>query len=148
MIEVSVNQADRMPVSEALIERAVKAVLEAEDVESCDFSVTFLGDAGMRELNRDYLDHDWSTDVLSFALDPGGESPAGAVEGEVYIGADRAHSQARERKIAPEVEAVRLAVHGTLHVLGYDHPEEGREKSPFFERQEALVRRVVEAWPV
>lgn len=146
MIEVSVNQADRMPVSEALIERAVMTVLEAEEVESCDFSVTFLDDAEIRELNRDFLDHDWSTDVLSFALEPGGESPAGAVEGEIYIGADRAQSQARERQIAPEVEAVRLAVHGTLHILGFDHPAEDREESPFFERQEAFVRRVVEEW--
>ena len=65
--------------------------------------------------------------------------------GDVYIGYEQAHRQAGELGFDPEEELVRLVVHGVLHVLGYDHPEgEDRTGSPMFERQEALVRAILE----
>ena len=142
-VSISVHRADRLPVDRALIEAAAHAALSTKDVESGDLSITFLDDAGIRDLNREYLDHDWSTDVLSFGLESGPREPANSVSGDVYIGADRARAQAQEREIPPSEEAVRLAVHGVLHVLGHDHPDEGRDDSDFFRLQERLVRQVV-----
>ena len=93
-------------------------------------------------MNRDYLEHDWPTDVISFALHELGDP----VLGDVYIGHEVAYRQATERDIDMDEELVRLAIHGTLHVLGLEHPEgPDRESAPIYEIQEALVRTVMEA---
>jgi probable rRNA maturation factor len=61
----------------------------------------------------------------------------------VYVGAEQAARQAAEAGVGVGEELVRLAVHGTLHVLGHEHPEgDGREESPMFALQEALVREI------
>lgn len=64
--------------------------------------------------------------------------------GDVYIGVEQAERQAESAAVPRDEELVRLAIHGTLHVLGHDHPEgEGRETSPLFRRQEALVQALM-----
>lgn len=141
-VAVTVNDASRLPIAEGAVERAVRTVLTDADVVQADVAVTFLDDAAIRTLNRDYLDHDWPTDVITFTLEPDPGEPSGAVSGEVYIGADRARAQADERGIEAREEALRLTVHGALHLIGLDHPDEDREASPFFVRQEDLVARV------
>lgn len=100
----------------------------------------------MRRLNRRVTGRRGLTDVLAFAL----PQPDGAVLGDVYICPAAAERWARNggRRSAPaerlEEELIRLAVHGTLHVLGYDHPEgAGRTRSPMWRRQERYVRRLL-----
>ncbi len=146
MIEVHVNHADRIGVSAAAIERAVKLVLGGDAITEAEISVTLLPDDEIRRLNRSYLSHDWPTDVLAFGLgsDETRGSGDGALLGDIYIGADRAVAQAKERGIERLEEAVRLAVHGTLHLLGRDHPDgPDRERSAFFVEQEAWVARAL-----
>jgi probable rRNA maturation factor len=160
----------RLPL--ARLEEAVRRTLRDEGVERAELSVSFLDDADIRKLNREYLDRDRVTDVIAFTLglSPGVRHPAfghsgasrrpgrGAAAdpvrvhappplvGDVYIGVEQAERQAAELDIPFDEELVRLAIHGTLHVLGYDHPEgEGREESPLFRRQEALVREIMAA---
>lgn len=103
--------------------------------------MSLLADTAIRDLNARYLDHDWPTDVLSFAL----HGPGEPVLGDVYIGLDRARSEADQRNLPHREEVIRLAVHGTLHVLGGEHPEpaEEREESEFFTTQERLVAAVM-----
>ena len=146
VIQISVNHAERMGVPVALIERAVRLTLDRAAVQSSEVSVTFLPDRDIRALNAKYLNHDWATDVLSFPLEPDPGADGLAVLGDIYIGAERARVQATERSITPMGEAVRLAVHGTLHLLGHDHPEVDRESSPFFDEQEILVDQVMAGW--
>lgn len=141
-VTVTVNDAERLPIAEHAVEHAVRTVLAESRVSEADIAVTFLDDAEIRILNRDFLDHDWSTDVISFALEPDPGAAPGSVSGEVYIGAERAVAQAEERGIEASDEALRLTVHGTLHLVGMDHPDEDREASPFFVRQEALLGQV------
>ncbi len=122
-----------------LLEQAVRGTLESEGQSEAEVSVALLADDDIQELNRRYLGKDRPTDVLAFSL--GDEDD---VVGDVYIGLDQAARQATDLGIALEEELVRLAVHGTLHVLGHDHPEdEGREASAMFVRQEQLVRRLM-----
>lgn len=122
-----------------LLERAVHAVLEDAEVVGAEISVTLLDDPGIRDLNARYLDRNRPTDVIAFSL-PG---PEGQVVGDVYIGVEQAVRQAPEGGSLTE-ELVRLAVHGTLHVLGHDHPEgDERYTSPMFQSQERLVRNVL-----
>ena len=94
----------------------------------------------MRRLNRKHKHHDRTTDVLSFAL----AMPDGRLAGDVYICRAVASVQAREAGVPLREELVRLVVHGVLHVLGYDHPEDdGRERSAMWRRQERYVRKAL-----
>ena len=126
---------------EELLKRAAVAVLDAEGVEGGQLSLTFLPDEPMRALNLRWRGHDWVPDVLSFCL----HEPGHAVVGDIYIGVSQAGRQAEEHGVAIEEELLRLVVHGTLHVLGYDHPEAAgeREGSDLFRKQEAFVRMLL-----
>ena len=101
----------------------------------------------MRRLNRRVTGRRGLTDVLAFGL----PQPDGWVLGDVYVCPAAAERYVRGRvngdpegREAVEQEMVRLAVHGTLHVLGYDHPEGvGRTRSAMWRRQEGYVRRLV-----
>ena len=118
-----------------LIERAIRMTL-AEDGTIAEISLALLADSEMQELNLRHLGKDSTTDVISFSL--GGE---GLVVGDVYVGFEQAMRQAEELGIEVGEELARLAIHGTLHVLGYDHPEgPERSKSPMFQIQEQLLR--------
>lgn len=69
----------------------------------------------MRRINRAFLGHDYSTDVISFPLKDGL-----GFDGELYINLDRAKTQAKEYDVPYSQEVRRLLIHGTLHLLGYD----------------------------
>lgn len=130
---------------EGLLEGAVRRVLESEGIAAAEVSVALLDDEAIRRLNREHLGRDRPTDVLAFSLWEEGEP----VVGDVYLGLEQAVRQAEDEGVPLAQELVRLAVHGTLHVLGWDHPEEAaaRADSPMFRLQERLVRAVVEEEP-
>jgi probable rRNA maturation factor len=132
-IQVNAEAAAGAPVD--LIERAVRLTLAHERRTEAELSVTLLPDAEIQALNRDYLSRDRPTDVIAFSLGTEGQTL-----GDVYLGIDQAARQAEELGASLDEELVRLAVHGTLHVLGHDHPEGvDREESPMFVLQERLV---------
>lgn len=136
-VEVHVGDGVSIPIETERVEEVVEAVLRSENVGAAAISVTFLSDPEIARLNSEYLSHEGPTDVISFPL----TQPGGPAVGDVYIGADRAVLQAGELGIDVAEELLRLTVHGTLHVLGYDHPESGeRETSPMYLRQEELLR--------
>lgn len=123
-----------------LLERGVRAALESESVAEGEISLTLLDDAGIRELNRRYLDRDHATDVIAFPL----YEPDEPVVGDVYLGLDVARRQASDLGIPVDEELLRLAVHGTLHVLGHEHPEgEDRDASEMMLLQEELVEGIL-----
>jgi ssRNA-specific RNase YbeY (16S rRNA maturation enzyme) len=145
-----------------------RRVLAWEGARGARVELTLLDAAAMRRLNRRVTGRHALTDVLAFAL----PQPDGTLLGDVYIcpaaatrwvdnghrpggsatrvGApDRPARPARAGRAGRVVEElVRLAVHGTLHVLGYDHPEgPGRTRSAMWRRQERYVRRVLARGP-
>ena len=125
----------RLPLSRAVVRRAVREVLRAERRDAL-ISVTFLGRDAMRRLNADHKGHDRPTDVLTFAL----TDPSGKTIGDVYVCPWVAQREARSRGIPLRQELIRLVVHGTLHALGRDHPEgEARTRSAMWRRQERYV---------
>ena len=127
----------RRPLPDHRVAAIIAAVCRAEGSRGT-ISVTFLGRATMRHLNRKYLGHDYPTDVISFPLHGPDQ-----VFGDIYICASIAGQNARERGVPPQQEVVRLLVHAMLHILGYNHPDdESRERSPMWQRQEALVRQL------
>lgn len=123
-------------LSSRLIERVARAVVEGEGREA-SIQVTFLGPARMRRMNRQWKGADRPTDVLSFSL----LLPDQSLYGDVFICPDVARRQAKELGIPERQELIRLVVHGTLHALGYDHPDgPGRTRSAMWRRQERYVR--------
>jgi probable rRNA maturation factor len=132
--EVVVN-GRRLPLSRALVQRTVRAVLRAERRDAL-ISVTFLGRDSMRRLNAEHKGHDCPTDVLTFRL----AAPGSQIIGDVYICPWVAQREARARGIPLRQELIRLVVHGTLHALGRDHPEgPERTRSSMWRRQERYV---------
>jgi len=108
--------------------------------------LTLLDAAAMRRLNRRATGRRGLTDVIAFAL----PQPDGRLVGDVYLcpaAAERwVANGGRGKRDDGRVreELIRLAVHGTLHVLGYDHPEgSGRTRSAMWRRQERYVRRLL-----
>lgn len=121
--------------AEALVERAVRAALSDRSVSEAEVSVALMDDDAMTALNRRWKERDTTTDVLAFPLHGQGEP----VMGDVYLGLQQAARQAAELGESPARELSRLAIHGTLHVLGFDHPETGREESEMWKHQERIL---------
>lgn len=145
-LSITLNAPRGSAVPKVSVERGVKLALSGEGHTEAEISVTFLGDEEILELNRKWLQHDWVPDVLSFPLHPPGTSDASSPPmGDLYIGVEQAGRQAAENGVSLEEELVRLAIHGTLHILGYDHTEEEARLSTgaHFLRQEGIVREVL-----
>jgi len=127
-----------IPIRPSMVRRAVRAVVAGER-KRVVVSVTFVGREGMRRLNRIHKGHDRPTDVISFTL----QDPRRGRIGDIYICRWQAAREAERRGIPLREELVRLVVHGTLHVLGHDHPARAdRERSAMWRRQERYVRKL------
>lgn len=137
MITIHVNAPEGVGVPRDLIRRALRETLRREGHLRAELSVTLVGDAEITRLHERYLGSAGVTDVLAFALHEGDDEPLG----DVYIGHAQARRQAADTGVEPDEELVRLAVHGALHVLGYDHPPgPERNGSEMFRVQEEVVR--------
>lgn len=128
----------------SLLEQAIKETLDqAEGSEEAEVSLMLVNDQRIHELNRDYRGVDRPTDVLSFALQDETDEPDSEFEdemlGDIIISVERAREQAEEYGHSFEREIVYLAVHGTLHLLGYNHEEEN-EKLEMRAKEEEVMR--------
>ena len=132
----------RSPVALARLVRAGELVLRAEKAGAALLSFTLVSRRRIAAMNRKHLGHAGATDVISFGF----RDPAGAVIGDVYICPEIAAANAKTHGVPVREELLRLVVHGTLHVLGHDHPEgDARTRSPMWKRQERLLARVLKA---
>jgi probable rRNA maturation factor len=127
------------------IKRMIMSLLSSGKIERAEISLTFVGNTKIRNLNRDYLGKDRRTDVISFNLS--GDETVGKktstdkippLVGDIYICVPRAVKQAAEYGLSTEEELFRLAAHGVLHLLGYDH-ENDTDSRRMNRLQERLV---------
>ncbi|HWQ59123.1 MAG TPA: rRNA maturation RNase YbeY [Clostridia bacterium] len=131
MTDIAIETPNCPPQTEAVLERAVRAALEYEGV-SGDVALLVTDDAGIHRMNRDFRGVDRPTDVLSFPSMEGGRVAAdGDFLGDIAISIERALAQAEEYGHALERELTFLAVHGTLHLMGYDHMREADREEMF-----------------
>jgi probable rRNA maturation factor len=129
----------RIAVARERVASLAKGVLRAERVRDATVSVAFVTDRRIAALNRQHLGHTGPTDVISFAFEPVGSEAE--VVGDVYIAPDVARKNARAHGRGVREELLRLVVHGILHVVGHNHPEDdSRYRSPMWKRQEQLLR--------
>ena len=120
--------------------RVAKRVLAWERAPAgSHVDITLLSAAAMRRVNRRATGRRGLTDVIAYAL----PQPDGRVLGDVYI-SPAAAANAAGNGAGLQEELVRLAVHGTLHVLGFDHPDgAGRTRSRMWRLQERYVKRLL-----
>lgn len=143
-----------------ILRQAVCAALAAEDVdEPCEVNILLTDDDGIRKLNREFRGVDAATDVLSFPLNelrPGEfdvsvcerEPDAGRVLlGDMAISVPRCEAQGLEFGHGFAREIAYLAVHSTLHLLGYDHMDDGEQKRLMRAREKEIMASIGEAEP-
>ena len=140
-----------------LLTRVITAALEAENVSiPCGVDVLLTTDEGIREINLEQREIDAATDVLSFPmleLTPG-VPPTGQEEdeldpetglcplGDMCISLERAIAQAKDFAHAARREIGYLTIHSMLHLLGYDHLDEGPQKAAMRAREEAIAASI------
>lgn len=148
ILEAEVEAPDTV---EPLLRRVISAALEAEGMDlPCEINVLLTDDEGIHQVNLDMRGVDRPTDVLSFPmfdLSPG-EKPGEEHEdpdtglvplGDMCISLERAAAQAEEYGHSVERELSYLAVHSVLHLLGYDHMDEGPMKAQMRRREEHIL---------
>ena len=135
----------------ALIRRAIRTALAAEGMElPCEIDVRITNDSGIHEINREMRQVDAPTDVLSFPmfdLMPGelpdeydADPATGLIPlGDMCLSMERVMAQAKEYGHSNRRELAYLVVHSVLHLLGYDHLDEGAEKARMRAREEAIM---------
>lgn len=128
------NSQDCLEVDEAFLTQVAERVLAEEQVAAAELSIALVDNPTIHELNRQYLNHDYATDVLSFLLDcepeeteppPSGLPPTlrgkgKRLDGEVIISTETALQDAEKFGWSPREEVVLYLIHGILHLVGYD----------------------------
>jgi probable rRNA maturation factor len=117
MIEIHVSDEQTALDSDPeRLQATVERILRDAGLREAEVSLAIVDDPTIHQLNRQFLEHDYPTDVLSFLL----ERSAERLEGEVIASADTAIRAAAEFGWAPADELLLYVIHGTLHLVGYD----------------------------
>lgn len=129
-----------------LLEKLLDYAANHEDVQkNAEVSVSFVNNTDIQQLNKTYRNKDEPTDVISFALQDTvsdrintAENNLPLILGDIIISIDRAEEQAIEYNHSLERELGFLAVHGFLHLLGYDHIDASEEKVMFQKQKDIM----------
>lgn len=143
------NDQEKIALSEYMEKRlhdGLNAVAQLHGLDDMtEVDITIVDDEEIHTLNREYRNVDRPTDVLSFALDEGEEDEPELIDGpeehllgDIIISAETAQRQGEEFGHGLEREIVYLAVHGLLHLLGYDHMTDEDKKIMRAKEEEAL----------
>lgn len=128
----------RPAVAATRVRDLVKAVLDSERVRDALISVAFVSIESISRLNRNFLSRTGPTDVIAFGF--ARQDKSLPVIGDIYICQTIAQRNARALRVALKEEVSRLVVHGTLHVLGYDHSDgDHRTSSAMWRKQEGIL---------
>ncbi|WP_417378634.1 rRNA maturation RNase YbeY [Gimesia sp.] len=123
------NSQTHLTIDEQQLNTAISFLLQSEQVSQAEISLAIVDNPTIRQLNQQYLQHDYDTDVLSFLLDCDTlvESPqkelrgAGKqIEGEIIVSAEMAVAMSTEYQWPAEQELLLYIIHGLLHLCGYD----------------------------
>ena len=149
------NDQTAVTVSEEELVRVATLTLQSEGVVEAEISVALVDDPAIHRLNRDYLQHDFPTDVISFLLDSGTADPRGITQptiagrrgtgkwlaGDVVLSGDTAVREAKEYGWEPKSEVCLYLVHGLLHLCGYDDLTD-EEQTIMRQREREILREL------
>lgn len=122
------------------LNEVIEHTLEVENVTNAVFSIIFIDDEQMHEMNKTYRGIDRTTDVLSFALEDNQTIKLPIRElGDIFISIPKMKEQAKEYGHSEKRELSFLVVHGLLHLLGYDHTISEEEEKKQFGLQDEIL---------
>ena len=125
------------------IKAAAEAVLAAEGIgEKCELSVLLTDDEGIHEINREFRAVDKPTDVLSFPMGDVDPATGRLLLGDMVLNVARAEAQGVEFGHGADHEISYLTVHSVLHLLGYDHVDEGPMKKEMRSREKLIMAKL------
>ena len=135
MIRVSIANPYEYPLEFQPLKDGARTVLEGEGVTACKVTLAFVDNAHIHRLNKQFLDHDEPTDVLTFPYtDPGAKT----LEGEVVIGYEIAKENATDRNHDTNLELLLYVIHGCLHLCGYTDTDATGEREMRAKEREYL----------
>jgi probable rRNA maturation factor len=137
MISLSVANPYEYELDFQALKSAAKAVLEGEGIRDAKIVLAFVDNPHIHRLNKQFLDHDEPTDVLTF---PYTKPKAKSLEGEVVIGYQIAEEYAADRGHDVKLELLLYVVHGCLHLCGYDDKTAKAEKLMRAKEREYLAK--------
>jgi rRNA maturation RNase YbeY len=131
----------RISVRATTIRRVAQSILVQAGHPTAQLSLSLVGKTRMRSLNRKYRGRDYPTDVLAFPMESMGEQTE-IFLGDVVICLPIAIGQASRFGNSADQEILRLLIHGTLHLLGYDHEQSPREATRMQRKERAMVQKL------
>ena len=141
-IEVFNETSEKLDTEIKELKELLENICRDEKLDNVVFNVIIIDNAKIKEINRTYRGIDRETDVISFALEDDKTFNFEDVRilGDIYISIDKARSQSEEYGHSFKRELSFLAVHGLLHLLGYDHMTKEDEEVMFKKQEEVLSR--------
>jgi probable rRNA maturation factor len=135
------NSTNRMGIQRTKLKRTVESVFHGEKIKHAQVNIILTDDAAIHDMNKQYLNHDYPTDVITFSLNEG-EVEKMPIDAEIYISVETAAVQANDYGVSLLIELMRLAAHGALHLAGYDdETDEGRAKMHDLETCHIMLAR-------
>jgi probable rRNA maturation factor len=105
-----------LPISRSSIQALVSKVLTQEGTILNNLDLNFVDNYSMRKINKDFLNHEYDTDVITFTYD----NDKSSLEGEIFISPETVKKNAKFYDVSQAEELKRVIIHGCLHLLGYD----------------------------
>jgi probable rRNA maturation factor len=131
------NNQNKIKIDKRIIRGTVNKLLKGLDCGEKELSLTFVDDESIQQLNRQFLDRDRSTNVLSFSLQEGQYGNINPdVLGDIIISVDTAMRDSRKENLTLDEEIDFLIIHGLLHLLGYNHEHTSKEESRKMRKKE------------
>jgi len=128
-------------IDESRVSETALAVFEKQEIDNSEITIIFTNNMHIREINREYREKDYPTDVISFAYmdDPFPGEADDSYLGDIYISVETALAQSTEFGSSYEKEIDRLVIHAILHLMGYDHEKGEKEAELMFSLEDSIA---------
>jgi rRNA maturation RNase YbeY len=115
------------------LQKWIKTAAKKEKFTVDNLNYIFCSDKYLKKINKDYLNHNYFTDIITFDI----STQKGKIEGDIFISVDRVQANAKQYKVSPVDELRRVMIHGLLHLTGY------KDKTP---KDQAEMRKMEDYW--
>lgn len=118
------NNSSNIKIDKLLVHKLIQKLKNYFELNISSLVINFITAAEIEKINIKYLDHHYSTDIITFNYD----GKKNLIDGEIFISSIDAEHNARKYNVSFEEEIIRLLIHGILHLLGYDDKKQSQKK--------------------